>query len=76
MNYAGRFNELSFLIPGNWYISASEDLQQQEIKEFLFVTIQPCINVIGKLNSSVFLKDTHLLNFDETNGNRFSDKKY
>jgi hypothetical protein len=48
----------------------------KNIKLINSVTIQPCINVIGKLNSSVFLKDTHLLNFDETNGNRFSDKKY
>jgi hypothetical protein len=38
------------------------------------VTIQPCINVIGRINSPVLFNDTYLLNFDEIDGNGISIK--
>jgi hypothetical protein len=42
----------------------------------IFVTIQPYINVIGRINNPVLFNDTYLLNLDETDGNRISMKKY
>ena len=40
------------------------------------VTIQPYINVIGRINSPVLFNDIHLLNLDEIDGNRISIKRY
>ncbi len=40
------------------------------------VTIQPCINVIVRINSPALFNDTYLLNLYEIDGNRISMKKY
>ncbi len=40
------------------------------------VTIQPGINVIGRINSPVLFDDTYVLNLDEIDGYRISMKKY
>jgi hypothetical protein len=42
----------------------------------MIVTIQPCINVIGRINSPVLFNDTYLLNLDKIDCNRISMKKY
>jgi hypothetical protein len=42
----------------------------------ILVTIQPGINVIGRINSPVLFDDTYVLNLDEIDGYRISMKKY